>query len=79
MALEGQVESFSLETLELEKVQFETKTVSEQARYMYRWAQDSRQHHEHFQQRMRGEAKRMCAYVSEECTYSGKLTSGTRA
>eukprot|EP00971_Amphidinium_carterae_P274936 5455398-Amphidinium_carterae.1 len=42
-------------TLELEKAQFETKT-------------ESRTHHEQFQQRMRNEAKRMCAYVSEERT-----------
>eukprot|EP00971_Amphidinium_carterae_P350738 6491715-Amphidinium_carterae.3 len=57
-----------LVTLELEKAQFENKTVTEQARYMYRFAQESRTHHEQFQQRMRNEAKNMCAYMSEERT-----------
>eukprot|EP00971_Amphidinium_carterae_P015417 304504-Amphidinium_carterae.1 len=55
-------------TLQLEKAQFENKTVTEQARYMYRFAQESRTHHEQFQQRMRNEAKNMCAYMSEERT-----------
>eukprot|EP00971_Amphidinium_carterae_P072603 1435901-Amphidinium_carterae.1 len=45
-------------TLELEKTQFELQTVTEQAKYMYRFAAESREHHERFQQRMRDEAKR---------------------
>eukprot|EP00971_Amphidinium_carterae_P076342 1507495-Amphidinium_carterae.1 len=55
-------------TLELEKSQFEAKTVTEQARYMYRFGQESRAHHEQFQQRMRDEARDMCAYMSDERT-----------
>eukprot|EP00971_Amphidinium_carterae_P208673 4140314-Amphidinium_carterae.1 len=55
-------------TLELEKSQFELHTVTEQARYMFRFAKESREHHERFQQRMRNEAKRMCAYMSDERT-----------
>eukprot|EP00971_Amphidinium_carterae_P147071 2914239-Amphidinium_carterae.1 len=55
-------------TLELEKAQFENKTVAKQVMYMYRFAQESRTHHEQFQQRMRNEAKNMCAYMSEERT-----------
>eukprot|EP00971_Amphidinium_carterae_P303100 6022646-Amphidinium_carterae.1 len=35
---------------------------------MYRFATESRAHHERFQQRMRDEAKRMCAYMSDERT-----------
>eukprot|EP00971_Amphidinium_carterae_P351636 6492204-Amphidinium_carterae.1 len=54
--------------LELEKSQFELRTVIEKAKYMYRVATESRAHHERFQQRMREEAKRMCAYMSEERT-----------
>eukprot|EP00971_Amphidinium_carterae_P315119 6263759-Amphidinium_carterae.2 len=41
-------------TLELEKANFELQTVTEQAKYMYRFATESREHHERFQQRMRG-------------------------
>eukprot|EP00971_Amphidinium_carterae_P266031 5277043-Amphidinium_carterae.1 len=52
-------------TLELEKTQFELQTVTEQAKFMYRFATESRTHHERFQQRMREEAKRMCSYMSE--------------
>eukprot|EP00971_Amphidinium_carterae_P238313 4731015-Amphidinium_carterae.2 len=52
----------------MEQSQFETKTVTEQARHMYCFAQESRTHHEQFQHRMRNEAKRMCAYMSEERT-----------
>eukprot|EP00971_Amphidinium_carterae_P037866 744625-Amphidinium_carterae.1 len=58
-------------TLELEKTQFELRTVTEQAKYMYRFATENRAHHERFQQRMREEAKRMCEiyiYISEERT-----------
>eukprot|EP00971_Amphidinium_carterae_P134085 2657207-Amphidinium_carterae.1 len=55
-------------TLELEKARFENKTVTEQARYMYRFAQESRSHHQQFQQRMRNEAKNMYAYMSDERT-----------
>eukprot|EP00971_Amphidinium_carterae_P103022 2039147-Amphidinium_carterae.1 len=57
-----------MKTLELEKCQFELHTVTEQAKYMFRFATASRKHHESFQQRMRDEAKRMCAYMSEERT-----------
>eukprot|EP00971_Amphidinium_carterae_P026838 529537-Amphidinium_carterae.1 len=39
-------------TLELEKTQLELQTVTEQAKYMYRFATESRKHHESFQQRM---------------------------
>eukprot|EP00971_Amphidinium_carterae_P071023 1404170-Amphidinium_carterae.1 len=46
-------------TLDPEKNQFELQTVTEQAKYMYRFATESREHHERFQQRMRDEAKRM--------------------
>eukprot|EP00971_Amphidinium_carterae_P015419 304505-Amphidinium_carterae.1 len=55
-------------TLEMETAQFENKTVTEQARYMYHFAQENRSHHEQFQQRMQNEAKNMCAYMSEERT-----------
>eukprot|EP00971_Amphidinium_carterae_P063040 1247385-Amphidinium_carterae.1 len=34
-------------------------TVTEQAKYMFRFASESREHHERFQQRMRDEAKKM--------------------
>eukprot|EP00971_Amphidinium_carterae_P003817 75784-Amphidinium_carterae.1 len=67
-------------TLELEKNQFELQTITEQAKYMYRFATESREHHECFQQRMREEAKRMCSYMSEEgLESSGRLNNGTRA
>eukprot|EP00971_Amphidinium_carterae_P229396 4550974-Amphidinium_carterae.1 len=45
-------------TLELEKSQFELHTVTEQAKYMFRFATESLEHHERFQQRMRDEAKK---------------------
>eukprot|EP00971_Amphidinium_carterae_P282379 5605968-Amphidinium_carterae.1 len=35
---------------------------------MFRFATESREHHERFQQRMRDEAKKMCANMSEERT-----------
>eukprot|EP00971_Amphidinium_carterae_P063794 1262590-Amphidinium_carterae.1 len=35
---------------------------------MFRFATESREHHERFQQRMRDEAKKMCAYMFEERT-----------
>eukprot|EP00971_Amphidinium_carterae_P313285 6226088-Amphidinium_carterae.1 len=35
---------------------------------MYRFATESREHHERFQQRMHEEAKRMCSYMTEERT-----------
>eukprot|EP00971_Amphidinium_carterae_P287890 5715221-Amphidinium_carterae.1 len=57
-----------MKTLELEKCQFELHTTTEQAKYMFRFANESRKHHESFQQRMQNEAKRMCAYLSDERT-----------
>eukprot|EP00971_Amphidinium_carterae_P338433 6475765-Amphidinium_carterae.1 len=70
MAVEGNEElnprrRVDLLTLELEKSQFELQTVTEQAKYMYRFTTESRAHQE---QRMREEAKRMRAYMSEERT-----------
>eukprot|EP00971_Amphidinium_carterae_P134618 2668063-Amphidinium_carterae.2 len=50
-------------TLELEKTPFELRTVTEQAKYMYRFATESHARHEQFQQQMR-----MCAYMSDERT-----------
>eukprot|EP00971_Amphidinium_carterae_P314304 6247363-Amphidinium_carterae.1 len=45
-------------TLELEKSQFKLHTVTEQAKYMFRFARESCEHHDRFQQRMRDEAKK---------------------
>eukprot|EP00971_Amphidinium_carterae_P092673 1835289-Amphidinium_carterae.1 len=41
---------------------------------MFRFANESRKHHESFQQRMRDEARKMCAYMSEERTRVFKET-----
>eukprot|EP00971_Amphidinium_carterae_P320232 6365615-Amphidinium_carterae.1 len=57
-----------MKTLELEKSQFKLHTVTEQVKYMFRFATESRQHHKRFQQRMRDKARRMCAYMSDKRT-----------
>eukprot|EP00971_Amphidinium_carterae_P106781 2115164-Amphidinium_carterae.1 len=57
-----------MKTLKLKKSQFKLHTVTEQAKYMFRFATESRQHHKSFQQRMRDETRKMCAYMFDKRT-----------